>query len=37
MVLRKLIYKTASSNTNTFKTVVFETNKELEEYFGYIK
>ncbi|WP_026452095.1 hypothetical protein [Aequorivita capsosiphonis] len=34
MVLSKLIDKTASSNTNTFKTVVFETNEKLEESFG---
>lgn len=34
MVLSQLIDKIASANTNTFEAVVFETNKELEEFFG---
>jgi hypothetical protein len=34
LVLMKLIDKTASSNTNNFEAVVYETNEKLEEFFG---
>ena len=34
MVLMKLIDKTTSANAISFEAVVFETNKELEEFFG---
>jgi hypothetical protein len=34
MVLMKLIDKTTSTNANNFEAVVFETNKNLEDFFG---
>ncbi len=35
MVLNKLIDKTSSVDSNSFESVVFETNEKLEAYFGF--